>query len=194
MCPPRALCWVSTCRSDALPWLRWGRFNLSGCDALPCWGAGSVPPSAVVTQQVLPLSVGWGVLPVLRAGLPATSRSPAQHKRLTGFITMGAGWQGSEAMRCRRGASGADRTWESMSCDLARRCGVEESPSTRKAGVGRLNRSHAQQHLTGGWGSAQERWAEQRASHRCFHTGWVPRRKGSWGKSMFAEYTFFLRL
>lgn len=69
-----------------------------------------------------------------------------------------------------------------MSRDLAWCCGVEESPSERKAGIGRLNGSHAWQYLMGGWGSAQEGWGEQRASHQHFPHSVSPQKKGELGK------------
>lgn len=150
------------------------------CTLLRCWLR--VPPSAVVTQQVLPLSVGWGVLPVLRAGLPATSRSPAQHKRLTGFITMGVGWQSSETMRYRRGTSGADRTWESMSCDLAgaavwrwaRVQGRQELGNSMVPMLGSTSRMAGATPRSTGLNKGLLTDASR--------TGWVPRRKGELGK------------
>lgn len=89
---------------------------------------------------------------------------------------------------------GVDRTWEATSRDLARRCGVEESPSKTEAGVGRtkwLPCSAASR--ADGLGSARE--SGRRAglnkglSTGISRTAWIPRRRGSSGKS--ADRAFF---
>lgn len=198
MCSPRTLCWASTSRLDALPWLQWGRFSLAGCDAVPAVRCRLCVPSS---PYISPwwhsrcsrcLSDGMCCL-CWRAGLPATSRSPAQCKRLTWFITMGVGWQGSETIRCWRGASGCgshvgiNEPW--LGSVLQR--GGEPEQREGRSWENKWFPCSAAPH--GQLGQRQERWGEQRASHRHFPHGVSPQKRGELGKINVCWIHFFPR-
>lgn len=126
-----------------------------------------------------------------RAGLAATSRSPAQCRKLTRFITMGVGWQGSETTR--RSVSGVRMAHENRWAVTW--LGTAAWKRAWAKGRQELGDQRVPMLSSTSWAAGaapRSTGVNKGLLTDLSHMVWVPRREGIWGKSMFTEYTFFL--